>query len=124
MPNTKIAVYEYGSTTKSYVVAGGVVRTACVWDDCVYALNAVGVAFRPYQWPNAAIRAPGAWSNPANNIGNAAASTQYGQGVLASPHVHGGTGVQHRAAIGCVTNHAPAIGGFYPFMKIYIGEFS
>ena len=124
MPNTKLAVYEYGAITKSYVVANGVVRTASVWDDCINALNALDVAFRPNQWPGQAVRAPGAWSNPGNNIGNAAASTNYGPGVLASPHVHGDVGPQHRAAVGCVTNNQPPIGNIYPFMKIYIGQFS
>lgn len=124
MPNTKLAVYEYGAITKSFIVPSGVVRTASVWDDCVNALNAIGVAFRPNQWPNQTIRAPNAWSSPGSNIGNQAASTAYSAAVLASPHVHGGVGPQHRAAIGCVTNHAPPVGGIYPFMKIYIGEFS
>lgn len=124
MPVTRIAVYEYGATTKSYVVQGGVVRSASIWNDCLTALNALSVNFRPQQWPGQTIRAPGNWSNPANNIGNAAANTAYSAAVLASPHVHGGIGVGHRAAIGCVTNSAPAIGGVYPYMKIYIGEFS
>jgi hypothetical protein len=124
MPLTRIAVYEYGATTKSYIIHGGVIRSASVWDDCITALNDLSVNFRPQQWPGQTIRSPGAWSNPANNIGNAAASRAYSTAVLGSPHVHGGVGVTHRAAIGCVTNAAPAIGGVYPFMKIYIGEFS
>ncbi|MCD9087847.1 hypothetical protein [Stenotrophomonas sp. SY1] len=124
MPNTKLAVYEYGAITRSYVVPNGVVRTDCVWNDCIDALNALGVDFRPVQWPNAAVRRPNAWSNPGNNIGANAASTAYGPAVLGSPHVHGGIGPQHRAAIGCTTNNQPPLGNIYPFMKIYIGQFS
>lgn len=124
MPLTRIAVYEYGATTKSYVVRGGVVRSASVWDDCINALTALSVNFRPKQWPGQTIRSPGHWSNPANNIGNAAASASYNATVMGNPHVHGGVGGTHRAAIGCVTNTPPAIGSTYPFMKIYIGEFS
>jgi len=124
MTMTRLAVYEYGATTKSYIVHGGVVRTDSVWDDCINALTALSVNFRPQQWPGQTIRRPGAWSNPAHNVGNAAASTSYNATVMGNPHIHGGTGVTHRAAIGCVTNSAPAIGGNYPFMKIYIGEFS
>ncbi|SFC96735.1 hypothetical protein [Pseudoalteromonas denitrificans] len=124
MPVTRIAVYEYNQTTKSYVINAGVVRGNSIWDDCITALNSLDVNYRPEQCPGQTIRSPGAWSNPANNIGNAAVSTRFGAGVLADPHVHGGVGVGHRAAIGCVTNDAPAIGGTYPYMKIYIGEFS
>lgn len=124
MPLTRLAVYEYNQTTKSFIVQGGVVRTLSIWDDCITALNALSVNFRPRQWPNQTIRAPGAWSNPANNVGNAAVSTAYSAAVLADPHVHGGQGVGHRAAIGCVTNQAPGVGNVYPFMKIYIGQFS
>ncbi|VUD67311.1 hypothetical protein TDB9533_03729 [Thalassocella blandensis] len=124
MPLTRLAVYEYGATTKSYIVHGGVTRTASIWDDCITALNAISVNFRPQQWPGQTVRAPGAWSNPANNVGNAAASTAFGANVMSNPHVHGGVGVGHRAAIGCVTNNAPVIGGNYPYMKIYLGQFS
>ncbi|OUR97573.1 hypothetical protein A9Q81_12935 [Gammaproteobacteria bacterium 42_54_T18] len=121
---TKIAIYEYNETTKSYVIPGGVTCTLSIWDDCITALNALSVNFRPGQFPGQTVRAPGAWSTPALNIGAAAVSTRYTASVLGDPHVHGGAGVNHRAAIGCVTNSAPPVGGDYPFMEIYIGQFS
>lgn len=123
MPDTRIAIHEYGHPTKSYFIAGGVVASGSIWEDCLTAITAAG--FRPQQWPGQTIRRPNAWSNPANNVDNAAASTAYSATVLAEPHVHGGVGPGHRAAIGCrLTPAAPAVGGTYQFMKIYIGQFS
>jgi hypothetical protein len=123
MPDTRIAIHEYGATTKSHFIAGGIQSTGSIWQDCLDAIASVG--FRPEQYPGQAIRAPGAWSNPANNVDNAAASQAFGAGVLANPHVHGGVGPRHRAAIGCrLTPAAVAAGGTYQYMKIYIGQFS
>ena len=116
--STKIAIHEYGATTQSYSIAN-LPATASVWDDCVTAINIAG--FRPQQFPLQTIRAPGAWSSPGTNVDNAAASQAFAAGVLASPHVHGGQGPGHRAAIGC---RVVLAGANYQFMKIYIGQFS
>jgi hypothetical protein len=122
MPNTRIAVHEYNQTTKSFVIHGGVTVTGNAWNDCVTALNQAN--FRPVQHPGQTIRVPAHWSNPGNNVGNVAVSTAYNGAVLGQPHVHGGQGVGHRAAIGYTATAAPAPATHYEVMKIYIGEFS
>jgi hypothetical protein len=119
MPTTKLAVYQYGRTTASFVIAGGVKVTGSPWQDCVTAL-----AQANYKHVGIAIRAPGKWSSPGSNPGSLAASTKYGPGVLSKPHVHGGQGVEHRAAIGYTATPAPDPETHYQHMKIYIGEFS
>ncbi|WP_156880403.1 MULTISPECIES: hypothetical protein [Thermomonas] len=123
MPSTHIAIHEYGNTTRSYVIPAGVVASGSIWEDCLNAISASG--FRPAQWPGQTIRRPNAWSNPANNVGNAAASQAFVESVKKNPHVHGGVGVNHRAAIGCrLTPQVVPAGSTYQFMKIYIGQFS
>jgi len=123
MADTHIAVHEYGHTTKSYVIRGGVTVTNSVWNDCVDAVCTAG--FKPQQFPQQTIRKPGHWSTPANNLGNAACSQAYTNGVMANPHVHGGAGSTHRAAIGYrMTPADNEVGETYQFMKIYIGQFS
>lgn len=122
MPDTHIAIHEFGATTKSYVIRGGVVATGSIWDDCLNAITDAG--FRPQAHPLQAMRRPGAWSSPGTNRGNAAASKAWGADVMGTPHLHGGQGVNHRCAIGCrLTPAAVAPGGTYQFMKIYLGEF-
>jgi hypothetical protein len=115
---TKIAIHEYGCTTSSHTIPDIPVGDS-VWDDCLVAIELSG--YRSGQFPNQAIRRPNAWSNPANNVDNAAASQQYNAAVLANPHVHGGQGPNHRAALGC---RVAINGANYQFMKIYIGQFS
>ena len=122
MPLTRLAVHEYNQTTQSFVIHGGVTVTGSAWNDCVAALNQAN--FRPVQHPLQTIRAPGAWTNPGNNVGNVAVSTAFNGTVLGNPHVHGGQGVGHRAAIGYTATPAAAPATHYEFMKIYIGQFS
>ena len=122
MPDTHIAIHEYNQTTKSYVIKGGVVASASIWEDCLEAITAAG--FRPQQYPFQAIRRPNAWSSPATNLGNAAASKAWAEGVMGTPHVHGGQGKEHRCAIGCrLTPIGAQPGTIYQFMKIYLGGF-
>jgi hypothetical protein len=120
---TIVHIHEYGCKTKSYTLSGnngsGVPQSNGVWDDCVLAISLTG--YRSGQHPNETIRAPGAWSAPATNIGNGAAAMAYAPGVLAQPHVHGGRGVGHRAALGC---RFTTQNGYYQYLNIYIGEFS
>jgi hypothetical protein len=45
----------------------------------------------------------------------------YSAAVLGMPHVHGGPGVTHRAALG---RRETVVNGYYQYLNIYIGEFS
>jgi hypothetical protein len=117
MPATNIAVHEYGCTTKSYTVPGGVAVSGSVWNDCIVALT----GYKSQQIANHAIAAPGHWSNPGNNVGNLAVGAQWNNAFMAQPHVH--AGAQVRAAIGCAVTRNPANAPTYQFMKIYIGQF-
>ena len=115
---TTVHIHEYNCTTASYTIADVPIGGSLL-DDCVLVIGLTG--YRSGQHPGQTIRAPGAWSNPAGNVGNAAAGQQFAAGVLASPHVHGGMGPGHRAAIGART---VAAGANYQYMNIYIGQFS
>jgi hypothetical protein len=119
MPKTNIAVYQFGRTTASFVIPNGVTVTNSPWTDCVTALSQAN-----YKHLGLSIRAPGKWSSPGTNVGFEAASTKYSEKVLGAPHVHGGQGVEHRAAIGYTATPAKPPATHYEHMKIYIGEFS
>jgi len=124
MATTHIAIHEYGCTTKSYVLNSLVPKSPSIWEDCLNAISLAALqGFKCGQHPIGAIRRPNAWSNPANNIGNQAAGKAWNNTLKANPHVHGGVGIDHRAAIGC-TATANAAGTHWQFMKIYIGQFS
>lgn len=124
MPSTHLAVYEYGHTTKSYILNTEVPCSASMWEDCLVALQLAAMqGFKCGQHPLQQIRRPNAWSNPANNIGAAAAGQAWNGALMGQPHVHGGQGVTHRAAIGCKLT-ANAANTHWQFMKVYIGQFS
>lgn len=117
---TIVHIHEYGCTTSTHTIVGaGLPQSASPWSDCVLAISLVG--YRSGQFPLQTIREPGAWSAPANNVGNAAVSMVYTAAVLGMPHVHGGQGVTHRAALG---RRETVVGGYYQYLNIYIGQFS
>lgn len=116
---TVVHVHEYNQKTESFTIAAGLPVGASVWSDCVLAIGLVG--YRSGQYPLQTIREPGAWTAPGNNVGNLAVSMAYSAAVLAMPHVHGGVGPNHRAALGCRNT---VNGASYQYMNIYIGQFN
>ncbi len=116
---TVVHIHEYDQSTKTYTLDPTLPVGNSVWSDCVLAINLAG--FRPQQHPGQTIREPGAWTGPGNNVGNRAVSMASGAAVLLMPHVHGGVGIGHRAALGCRNT---VNGTNYQYMNIYIGQFS
>lgn len=122
MPATNLAVHEYGHTTRNFLLPHGVAKSNSIWADCITALQ--DADYHPQQHSAQTVRAPNAWSSPGTNIESAAASAQWNNAYLGQPHVHGGVGVGHRAAIGCRFSLHPGQPPYYNWLRIYIGEFS